>query len=159
MKQTKEFNISFYGVDLPIELYSMDYILESLKKNKQLFGMISKMENATKKKIKEFYKEHQKDLGVNTRHFSYIKFFEYDGECYGIVGGKTNYINPDLSFDGKKDKKDKRYARNFLDNEGMGWDETIIIVNHKPSDSEEADKQAALFVECYIQRIFNLFAS
>lgn len=159
MKQTKEFNITIYDIELPFELYSIDYIFEELKKNKELFGMVRIMENATKQKIKNFYKEHLDDIGENARYFSYIKFFEYDGEYYGIVGGKTNYTNPDLSFDEKKDIKDKRYARNFLDNEGLKWNETILIINHKPSASEEADEQAALFVECYIQRIFNLFES
>ena len=77
-----------------------------------------------------------------------------------IVAGKTNYSNPDLLFDDWKDKKDHRYARIFLKNTSdAAWSDTIIIVNHKPSASEEEDKQAALFIECYLQRKFNLFNS
>lgn len=159
MKMINEFNISCYGTELPFELYSIDYIWEKINKSKELFGMIIKMEKATKTKIKQFYDENNKDLGKNSRYFAYIKFCNYNGECYGIVGGKTNYTSPDLNFDMKRDKKDNRYSRNFLHTEGINWDETILIVNHKPAVSEEADEQEALFVECYLQRIFNLFES
>lgn len=159
MKWIKEFNISCYGVELPVELYSIDYIWEELNKNKELFGIVEKIENATKSKIKLFYKENQKNLEKNSHYFAYIKFFNLDGELYGIVGGKTNYTNPDLSFDEKEDETDNRYSRNFLNKERLKWDKTIIIVNHKPSGSEKADNQEALFIECYLQRIFNLFES
>lgn len=159
MKQTEKFNISIHGVELPFELYSIDYILEVLDNNNDLFGVVQRIENASKSKIKHFYKENKNELKENTRHFAYIKFFKYKGKCYGIVGGKTNYTNPDLSFDEIKGNTDNRYSRNFLQNKGLKWDETIIIVNHKPLDSEEADKKGALFVECYLQRMFNLFES
>ena len=33
--------------------------------------------------------------------FAYIKFFVYEGQKYGLVGGKTNYPYPDISFDYK----------------------------------------------------------
>ena len=159
MKTKKIFNVSCNGIQLPFELYSIDYILDELDKNKELFGSVKKIENATKAKIKQFYGERNVTQDEHVRYFAYIKFFNYKGECYGIVGGKTNYIYPDLNFDMKKDEKDNRYARNFLHIKGINWDETIIIVNHRPSNSEEADKQEALFIECYLQRLFNLFAS
>lgn len=159
MKKIKEFYVSCHGTELPLELYSLDYIWDKLNKNKNLFGMLVKMESATKAKIKQLYNGNSNELGKNTRYFAYIKFFKHNRESYGIVGGKTNYTNPDLNFDMKKAKNDNRYSRNFLHTKGLNWDETIIIVNHKPTDSEEADEKEALFVECYLQRIFNLFES
>ena len=48
----------------------------------------------------------------------------------------------------------------FLNNlSGAEWSETIVIVNHESSASEYADNQAALFIECYLQRKFNLLDS
>lgn len=160
----KTFNISCNGIVLPFELYSKDYILDELNKNKDLFGRVIEMKNATKAEIRKYYREHYDELSENSRHFAYIKFCKYkeekkDKTLYGIVGGKTNYTNPDLIFDMKKDKNDKRHARNFFQEENMEWDNTIIIVNHRPSNSEDADKQEALFTECFLQRIFNLFVS
>ena len=161
MKMIREFNVSCYGVELPFKFFSIDYIWKELNRNKELYGRVIKMENVSKAIIKKYYNEHSEELGKNSRHFAYIKFCNYNGECYGIVGGKTNYTNPDLSFDGtnNQSQKDNRYARNFLDNNKMKWDKTIIIINHKPSNSEEADKKEAFFIECYLQRIFNLFES
>ena len=87
----------------------------------------------------------------------YILTPNINGKNYGIVAGKTNYINPDLLFDSKNGEEDNRYARIFLENSSDAkWSETIVIVNHESSVSEEADNQAALFIECYLQRKFNL---
>lgn len=148
----KKFKVSHGGVSLRFEWYSKEYILKELT-NKSYFGEIIEIEQATKLKIKNCRK------GKN-EYFAYIKFFSINGKSYGIVAGKTNYSNPDLSFDDWKDENDHRYARIFLrDTRGAKWSETIIIVNHKPSASEEEDKQAALFIECYLQRKFNLFNS
>ena len=147
------FPVSHGGVSLPFEWYSKEYILKELTNKKSYFGDIIEIKNATKKKIKSCRK------GKN-EYFAYIKFFSINGKSYGIVAGKTNYSNPDLLFDDWKDKNDHRYARIFLrDTRGAKWSDTIIIVNHKPSASEEEDKQAALFIECYLQRKFNLFNS
>ena len=152
-KNGETFTVSHGGVSLPLEMYSMEYILKELENNKLYFGEIRTIEHATKAKIKNCRK------GKN-EYFAYIKFFSINGKSYGIVAGKTNYSNHDLSFDDWKDENDHRYARIFLrDTRGAKWSETIIIVNHKPSASEEEDKQAALFIECYLQRKFNLFNS
>ena len=130
----------------------MEYIKNELE-NDTYLGDIITIEQAKKAKIKNCR------TGKN-EYFAYIKFFSINGKSYGLVAGKTNYSNPDLLFDDWKDKKDHRYARIFLrDTRGAKWSETIIIVNHKPSASEEDDKQAALFIECYLQRKFNLFNS
>ena len=147
------FPVSHGGVSLPFEWYSKEYILKELTNNASYFGDIIEIKQATKAKIKSCRK------GKN-EYFAYIKFFSINGKSYGIVAGKTNYSNPDLLFDDWKDKKDHRYARIFLKNTSdSAWSDTIIIVNHKPSASEEEDKQAALFIECYLQRKFNLFNS
>ena len=156
----KTFKVTHGGVSLPFEMYSMEYIWKELKNKKSYFGKITKIEQATKEEITDYYRYNKKDLGEHTRHFAYIKFFHVNDKDYGLVAGKTNYTSPDLLFDGLDGKKDHRYARIFLnDTPGAEWCETIIIVNHKPSASEEEDKQAALFIECYLQRKFNLFNS
>lgn len=147
------FPVSHGGVSLPFEWYSKEYILKELTNNASYFGDIIEIKQATKAKIKSCRK------GKN-EYFAYIKFFSINGKSYGLVAGKTNYSNPDLLFDDWKDKNDHRYARIFLKNTSdAAWSDTIIIVNHKPSASEEEDKQAALFIECYLQRKFNLFNS
>lgn len=165
-----KFTISCYGIELPFEWYSMEYILKELRnslkelRNSKLKNVV-KMENATKEKIKKYYKENKENLGENNRFFTYIKFFNVNGKNYGIVAGKTNYTNPDLLFDSINvdsinGKKDNRYARIFLKNlSGAEWSKTIVIVNHESSASEYADNQAALFIECYLQRKFNLLDS
>ena len=156
----KEFKVSYYGASVSFEWYSMEAILKELENNKSCFGKIVKMEKATKAGIREYYKKNNENLGKHARFFAYIKFFSINGNSYGIVAGKTNYNNPDLLFDRKNGEKDKRFARTILENlNSVVWDETIIIVNHKSSVSEEADKQEALFIECYLQRKFNLFDS
>ena len=155
-----KFTISCYGIELPFEWYSMEYILKELGNSKLYFKNVVKMEKATNEKIKKYYKENEENLGENNRFFIYIKFFNVNGKNYGIVAGKTNYTNPDLLFDSRNGEKDNRYARIFLNNlSGAEWSETIVIVNHESSASEYADNQAALFIECYLQRKFNLLDS
>lgn len=155
----KEYEILFAGVNLSYELYTLEYIWDELNNNKQLFGPLEKIESVTRSKIREYGKK----LNEHSRHYAYIKFCydQEDKKCYGLVGGKSNYTYPDLSFDelNNQSKPDNRYARNFLSQQEKKWAETIIIVNHKPSSSEEKDKQAAFFLECYLQRKFNLFDS
>lgn len=165
-KNGETFTVSHGGVSLPFELYSIEHIENELENDKSYFGDgdIIKIENATIAKIKNYYKENKECLGEHARYFTYIKFFNINKkENYGLVAGKTNYSNPDLLFDDWKDEKDHRYARIFLrdmkDTGDATWSETIIIINHKSSASEEEDKQAALFIECYLQRKFNLFNS
>ena len=140
-----KFTISCYGIELPFEWYSMEYILKELGNSKLYFKNVVKMEKATNEKIKKYYKENEENLGENNRFFIYIKFFNVNGKNYGIVAGKTNYTNPDLLFDSRNGEKDNRYARIFLNNlSGAEWSETIVIVNHESSASEYADNQAAL---------------
>ena len=155
-----EFSIEYCGLELPFEFFSSEYNLSELEKFKELFGSFVKIENATKASIKKYYEENKKTLGENTRFFAYIKFFTYDGRDYGLVGGKTNYSNPDLSFDYlNSNKKDNRFARIFLKQESLEWSNTIVIVNHKTIPQKENDNKEALFIECFLQRRFNLFNS
>lgn len=157
-----EFSVKCYNLQLPFEFFTLEYILSELEKRKELLSSFVKIENSTKAKIKKYYKENKKSLGENTRFFAYIKFFTYDGKDYGLVGGKTNYTNPDLSFDhlnSNKEKGDNRFARIFLKQENLEWSNTIVIVNHKASSQEENDNKEALFVECFLQSRFNLFNS
>ena len=159
---TNEFSIKYCGSILPFEFFSLEYILSELEKHKEMFGSFLKMENATKASIKKIYNENKESLGENTRFFAYIKFFTYNGKDYGLVGGKTNYNNPDLSFDylsSNEGKEDNRFARIFLEQENVKWCNTIVIVNHKASPQEENDNKEALFIECCLQRKFNLFNS
>ena len=157
---TNEFSIKHCGSKLPFEFFSLEYILSELEKHKELFGSIVKIENATRASIKKYYEENKNSLGENTRFFAYIKFFTYDGKDYGLVGGKTNYGNPDLSFDYlNSNKKDNRFARIFLKQENLKWSNTIVIVNHKETLQKENDNKEALFIECFLQRRFNLFNS
>ena len=93
----KTFKVSHGGVNLPFEMYSMEYIWKELKNNESYFGEIIKIDQATKVKIRNCRK------GKN-EYFAYIKFFSINGKSYGIVAGKTNYSNPDLLFDDWKDK-------------------------------------------------------
>ena len=157
---TNEFSIKHCGSKLPFEFFSLEYILSELEKHKELFGSIVKIENATRASIKKYYEENKNSLGENTRFFAYIKFFTYDGKDYGLVGGKTNYGNLDLSFDYlNSNKKDNRFARIFLKQENLKWSNTIVIVNHKETLQKENDNKEALFIECFLQRRFNLFNS
>lgn len=157
---TNEFSVKYRGSKLPFVFFSLEFILSELEKHKELFGSFLKIENATKASIKKYYKENKENLGENTRFFAYIKFFTYNGKDYGLVGGKTNYSNPDLIFDYlNSNKEDNRFARIFLKQENLEWSNTIVIVNHKDSTSKENDNKEALFIECFLQRRFNLFNS
>ena len=66
----EKFTISCYGVELPFEWYSMEYILKELDNNKLYFRNVVKMEKATKAKIKKYYKENKENLGENNRFFT-----------------------------------------------------------------------------------------
>ena len=159
---TSEFLIKYCGSKLPFEFFSLEYILTELRNHEELFGSIEIIKNATKASIKKYYKEKKDSLGESTRFFAYIKFFTHNKKCYGIVGGKTNYNNPDLSFDylsSNEEKEDNRFARIFLKQENVVWSNTIVIVNHKASTPKENDNKEALFIECFLQRRFNLFNS
>lgn len=166
MTDKKEISISHCGVTLSFELYSYQHILDNLKKVKDGGGIeeIYEYTIPDKNPFKTLKSEH-----VNkTYYFTYIKFIEdkKTKELYGIVGGKTNYSYPDISFDGRQNDNDKRLSRIFLENnEEYEYSRSVIVIDHAPVEIEDEqerrkrDEQQALFIETYIQRKFNLLNS
>ena len=121
---------------LPFELFSIDVIksrLEELKKEDNPISNFYELDKETKKKIRE------------------------NGYKYGLVGGKTNYTSPDLDFSKDYGNSLTSFARKFLSDKDLNWDDTIIIIEHIPTNNKESDNEMALFIECFLQREFNLF--
>ena len=79
------------------------------------------------------------------------------GDKYEFVGGKTNYTSPDLDFSKDYGNSLTSFARKFLSDKDLNWDDTIIIIEHIPTNNKESDNEMALFIECFLQREFNLF--
>lgn len=165
--ESKFFEVAYYGLKLKIELFSIEYIWDKLKtlEQNQIIFSAERLQIPKLKPFRSFKEIYTDTDGKEKYHFfTYIKFFVYEGQKYGLVGGKTNYSYPDISFDYKKGKevaqKDKRIARTFLKNQNFKWSDEIIIVNHEPFlDCREKDEQQALFLENFLQRQFNLFDS
>ena len=158
-KERKHFNFTYHGLTLEFELFSKSFILKKLKEleDKKMIPPIKCIripKSCPFKKLKQYYENEQ----INKRYFfAYIKFFEYEGEEYGLVGGKTNYGSPDINFD----KNSDTIARIFLREEKCDWSREVIIVHHieeNITDRIKADKQAK-FLELFLQRTFHLFDS
>ena len=159
-KKQNNFKIAYHGMELEIELFTKSFIFDKLKKLEE-DGVISSVktiqipnEKRPFTELKNYYNSEQKEKRY---FFAYIKFFEFNGEEYGLVGGKTNYIYRDISFDKDSDS----IARNFLKNKQYEWSREIVIVNCKEEifdNKKEADKQVR-FLERFLQRQFNLFDS
>lgn len=162
-KDSKFFEITFYGLKLEFELFNIEYIWNKLivLEQKQIICSTNRLQIPNPKPFGSFKTLYTDENGKEKYHyFAYIKFFVFENQKYGLVGGKTNYPSPDISFDFKKDKKDYRIARAFLNNNNYQWSNEIIIVNHEPFlDNKEKDEQQALFLETYLQRQFNLLDS
>lgn len=144
------------GLNLPFELFNIELIksrLEELKKNDNTISNFYIIDEATRTKIKG------KDYQDNARFFAYIKFLNANGHKYGLVGGKTNYTSPDLDFGKDYGNSKTSFARKFLKKNNLKWDDTIIIIEHIPANNEKHDEEMALFIECFLQREFNLFDS
>lgn len=157
-KKSKIFEITYYGLKLEFELFSIEYIEDKLKALKQ-DQIIFSAERLQIPNLKTFHSLTKDYIGVDGNEkyhfFAYIKFFIFDGQKFGLVGGKTNYPYPDISFDYKKG-----VARTFLNDNKLRWSDEIIIVNHEPSlDDRIKDNQQAIFLEKFLQRQFNLFDS
>lgn len=141
---------------LPFKLFNIDLIksrLEELKKDDNTINNFYVLDEAEKKKIK------RKGYQSNARFFAYIKFLSVNGCKYGLVGGKTNYTNPDLDFSKEYGSSKTSFARKLLQENNLNWDKTIIIIEHIPAKNEKHDQEMALFIECFLQREFNLFDS
>ena len=155
-KISNNFKVNYHGLELEFELYELEYIestLKSLEETGIVFNArtIELPEYNSFKSLREYHKED------DSRYFySYIKFFEFNKKLYGIVGGKTNYVNPDISFklDGNS------IARNFLRDNNLEYSRKVIIVDHYKSGLDKnIDDYQAKFLEKYLQRLFNLFDS
>lgn len=163
LKETKEngsaiFNVLYKKLELEFELFTIEYICSELEKQKDCFESIHRImipERNMAKCFREIYMDGEKE---KYHFFSYIKFFEYKGLKYGLVGGKTNYSRPDISFD-YLGKKDNRISRTFLDNNHLRWSREVIIINHTPYLERHVDEKQTIFIECFLQRRFNLFNS
>lgn len=164
-------NLNIVGQQVDWEFFSYDYILNDLRNQNNIsIGemTVSIEEIGNKGRKQRFFSEvkisdndsiswleyKQKE---KNNYFSYIKFFTYDGIEYGLVGGKTNYKRNDITFDEIK-KKNNRYARIFLEINKINWSNRVIIVNHTENQKEN-DEQQSKFLECYLQRKYNLFDS
>ena len=158
-KKSRFFTIIYKGLELDFELFTYDYICSELKKQSHCFDSILET-TIPDNKIGKHMKKFNIEEGRKKYHFfSYIKFFvDDDGEIYGIVGGKTNYLRPDFSFEEPKEG-DNRVSRNFLYNRGLQWSRKIIILNHAPDLKKDDDDRQAKFIETFLQRKFNLFDS
>ena len=163
-RDSRFFEVIYSDLNLEFELFEIDYIvdkLQLLKKRKIIssFERIEVPQNKIERSLKSFYID-EKLQKEKYHYFAYIKFFEYNNKFYGLVGGKTNYPVPDVSLDYLQDNnKDNRIARAFLKHIDAKWHNEIIIVNHKPLLDKEKDERQALFIECFLQRQFNLFNS
>ncbi len=157
-KHTKLFNVSYNGMTLQFELFSIDYVYSMLKNYDDFCESIHRIKIPDKNIRKHLSSIYIEDERKKYHYFAYIKFFEYKGIQYGLVGGKTNYLRPDISFD-YLGENDNRIARTFLNDMNLEWSKEIIIINHASFiDKKEDDKQAK-FLECFLQRKFNLFDS
>ena len=88
---------------------------------------------------------------------TFKNFFDNGENLYGIVGGKTNYITPDISYD-IEEEGETRLSRCFLKDNHYEYSNRILVIDHK-SCSDADDEAQALFTETYIQRLFNLVNS
>ena len=157
-KNGKIFKIPYKGMELEFKLFTIEYILSELNKSINNFESIYEItipEKNIKKHLRDIYMNGKKE---KYHYFAYIKFFQYEGKEYGLVGGKTNYPRPDISFD-YLGMQDNRISRAFLKDKDLKWSRKIVIINHATSLERIDDDKQARFIECFVQRKFNLFDS
>ena len=155
---SKIFKIPYKGMELEFQLFTIEYIHSELNKIIDNFESIYEItipERCIKKHLLDIYVNGERE---KYHYFAYIKFFEYEGKEYGLVGGKTNYPRPDISFD-YLGIQDNRISRVFLKDKDLKWSRKIIIINHAASLERNDDDKQARFIECFVQRKFNLFDS
>ena len=160
-KNSEIFKVTYKGLTIEFELYTKEYILAELKKS-NCFKSVYEFEVPNDMGVYRFGKflqEKCENIECKNYHFfTYIKFFKYEGEEYGIVGGKTNYPLPDISYD-KLGENDNRISRTFLHENCLEWSTNVIIINHATQLKYEDDNHQSEFIECFVQRKFNLFDS
>lgn len=163
-KNSEIFKVSYKRIGLEFELFTKKYIFDELNKMKQksIFESIYTItipNDMGTYCLGKFLQEKCGNEKCEKYHFfSYIKFFDYNGKQYGLVGGKTNYPLPDILF-GYLSKNDNRISRTFLDDKQLQWSSEIIIINHTSHLEKKDDNAQAKFIECFVQRKFNLFDS
>ena len=154
---SKTFNVKAAGLTLPYEFYTFDDIQEDLKKT---FGNQVKSYDMS---IDNKWSQIRKGNYAGAKFFTYIKFFIdiETKEIYGLIGGKTNYDNPDiLLYD--VEENEHRFGRLFVQTEDENKKEKykmsnlILVIHHNATDE---DSLQAIFIERYVQRKYNLFDS
>ena len=152
---SKEFEVTVRGLNLTYTFYTKEYIFQTLDD----LNMNPKLITLDKNTRGDLRKMDLREKEKHSHYFSFIRFFEEEGEVFGLVGGKTTYTNPDVFPDIPKENEN-RYARIFLDaSKERHWHKEVLIVRHAGTKSTEEDNQQALFIECFLQRTFHLFDS
>ena len=142
MMESKVFDVEAAGLTLQFEFYTFDSIQEDLKK---IFGDQVKQYNMSiYKKWSQIRQDQDKDR--ETKFFTYIKFFieKKTNKTYGLIGGKTNYNNPDISLHDEKENE-RRFGRLFMksNKEEYEMSNMILVVHHKKSVPEVPQYQMA----------------
>lgn len=149
--ESKLFDVKAAGLTLSFEFYTFDSIQDDLKK---IFGDQVKQYDMS---IYKKWSQIRQDKYDKTEFFTYIKFF-IDIETnkkYGLIGGKTNYNNPDISLYDEKENE-RRFGRLFMKSDKYKMSDMILVVHHETADE---DSLQAFFIERYVQRKYNLFDS
>lgn len=154
----KTFKIEYHNMQLNFQLFTKKFIMKELKQleNERIISSAKLIEIPVVHpftELKSYYEREQKDKRY---FFAYIKFFNFNDTEYGLVCGKTNYVYPDIDFS----KTSDTVARNFLKNNAYEWSRDIIIIDclKENLNKKESDKQVR-FLECFLQRQFNLLNS
>lgn len=152
---SKIFEFTIDGLKYSFEFFTMEYIKNTLN-DLGLDYFILDLNETYRKKLKD------KAFGMDKKekyHFlTFIRFFEENDVQYGIVGGKTTYLYPDV-HPGKEMECEKRYSRLFVRENNRRWYDKVIVINHSENLERSVDERHSLFTECFIQRKFNLFDS
>ena len=151
------FEIKKSGLKLDFEFFTLNYIKTVLEKIGYLSVRQVKVDPPSNPRNPKRFVELRNRENTN-KYFTYIKFFEKDGEKYGIVGGKTNYIRPDIDYNCSKENE-TRLSRCFLVENKLEYSNTILVIDHNKCSNDNEDKAQSLFIETYIQRLFNLLDS
>lgn len=155
---SKLFSFICDDLKFQLELYTKEYIENELKKiNGITVDSVEIIPYKTPERLRKIYLDDDKHEKYH--FFAYIKFFSFNNEKYGIVGGKTNYPSYDICFDKLADNNDNRIARIFLNSNNLEWDNEVLIINHAMGKDRKTDELQSIFIERYLQRKFNLFDS
>ena len=149
--ESKVFDVNVAGLTLQFEFYTFDSIQDDLKK---IFGdQVQQYDMSIYKKWSQI----RQDKDGATKFFTYIKFFieKKTNKTYGLIGGKTNYNNPDISLNDEYENE-RRFGRLFMNSDEYEMSKMILVVHHKTADE---DSMQAFFIERYVQRKYNLFDS